>query len=213
MEMRKREPARWRAYCDQVSDLVQDSFNALQSSQGAEKFASLMNANQKILGELGLVTSTAQALLTNGLQLGALGGKISGAGLGGVLFFAAKKGEGQRLLIGSGTRARKFSRWFHEPASIFPSISWRRSASSGNREKPTRILSTNEGIRHYWNAEMSRYHFSTGGTSSCLDAELNLSSTWKRSTKGISDRMRFGVDPQRDLGSRRSSRRRHPSSW
>jgi len=95
MELRKREPHRWRAYCEQVTALVQESYQALQSQDGAAKFASLVTSNQKILSDLGLVTTQAEEMLAAGLKLGALGGKISGAGLGGVLFLATRAGEGQ----------------------------------------------------------------------------------------------------------------------
>jgi mevalonate kinase len=97
MEIRKREPHRWRGYCERVNQLVDDSFQALQSRDGAEKFAASITANQKILAEIGLVTSVAHELLSNGIKHGALGGKISGAGLGGVLFFATRPGEGTTL--------------------------------------------------------------------------------------------------------------------
>jgi mevalonate kinase len=97
MEIRKQEPHRWRAYCERVNQLVAESFEALQSRDGAEKFATSINANQTILSEIGLVTDQAREILSTGLKLGALGGKISGAGLGGVLFFATRSGEGASL--------------------------------------------------------------------------------------------------------------------
>lgn len=97
MELRKREPHRWRAYCEQVTELVQKSFDCLQSRDGAGEFATLVNSNHQALAEMGLVTTQAQAILNAGLKLGALGGKISGAGLGGVLFLVARAGEGMAL--------------------------------------------------------------------------------------------------------------------
>lgn len=97
MAIRKREPHRWRAYCEEVAQLVELSHDSLQSRDGASKFATSVNSNQRVLAEIGLVTPLAQELLATGIRFGALGGKISGAGLGGVLFLVTQKTEGATI--------------------------------------------------------------------------------------------------------------------
>ena len=64
----------------------------------ARKVGELMNQNQNILNELGLSTPKLTKLAESAVQAGALGAKLSGSGLGGVVIAICNKSEEAKII-------------------------------------------------------------------------------------------------------------------
>jgi mevalonate kinase len=81
----------------EMNDLVLACRNSISSENGTKETAEIISRTQRMLGELGLVGNPAAQLLDRSVELGALGGKISGAGQGGAFLVVAMPGEGPGL--------------------------------------------------------------------------------------------------------------------
>jgi mevalonate kinase len=105
MEIRKKKPGLWNSLSTQIEDLVQKCMEHLERSDGASEVAHFIRNSQEILAQIGLTTSRIDTLLELGTRSGALAGKISGAGAGGVVLFVTPPGRGadlSRKLEGAG---------------------------------------------------------------------------------------------------------------
>lgn len=94
--LRAREPAAWSRLAARMTHLVDACESALAQGHAARvgKIASDAHA---ILVELGLSEPRVESVLADADALGALGGKVSGAGAGGAVVLVARFGDGARL--------------------------------------------------------------------------------------------------------------------
>lgn len=97
MELRGSKPELWSSLANQISDLSRRCVEELSKSAGAEELARIISNAQEILEQIGLMNDPLAHLLKVGHKAGALAGKLSGAGSGGVALFIAHKGEGPEL--------------------------------------------------------------------------------------------------------------------
>jgi mevalonate kinase len=97
LELRRSRPGDWKDLARQVCGLVEECRQAIDRRDGAAEVASVLTRSNAILDELGLVTGPARRILETGRSLGALSGKISGAGEGGAVLLAALPRAGSQL--------------------------------------------------------------------------------------------------------------------
>jgi mevalonate kinase len=95
-EFREKNPGPWQAMTQAVIALADSCEKALTSGDAATVGKTLREAHG-ILSELGLSSPSIDSIINDGAVRGALGGKVSGAGGGGAVVLAARKGEGRGL--------------------------------------------------------------------------------------------------------------------
>jgi mevalonate kinase len=95
-ELRARRPASWAQMATRVSGLVDRCERALGSGQAAVVGA-LVNEAHAMLADLGLTNPRIEKLLADARAVGALGGKVSGAGAGGAVILVTPARDGKRL--------------------------------------------------------------------------------------------------------------------
>jgi mevalonate kinase len=78
----ERHPQRYEALFDEVATVAEDARRAIEGGW-PEDLGPLMDRNEAALEAMGLATPTISAMLAAARRAGALGAKISGAGLGG----------------------------------------------------------------------------------------------------------------------------------
>lgn len=84
------QPARYEALFTQIGQLTADGLRALEAGNLA-LVGNLMNANQKLLREIGVSSAEIEHLTATALSAGALGAKLSGGGLGGCIIALVEK--------------------------------------------------------------------------------------------------------------------------
>jgi mevalonate kinase len=102
----ERHPQRYEALFDEMAQIAEDARRAIEGGW-PEDLGPLMDRNQAALDSMGLVTPTLAALLSAARGAGALGAKLSGAGLGGNMIALVKLEEAERVaeaLVGAGAR-------------------------------------------------------------------------------------------------------------
>jgi mevalonate kinase len=97
MEIRRNQPELWQTLSNQVSELARTCLQELEKQDGATEVARIIRNSQEILGQIGLSNKQLEDLLELGHKEGALAGKMSGAGAGGVVLFVTRRGDGQQL--------------------------------------------------------------------------------------------------------------------
>lgn len=98
-QFRERHPEQWNAMAQVLRRLVDECETALGGGDALGVARTVREAHG-ILSELGLSNPGIEALLDEGRRLGALAGKVSGAGGGGAVLLVANKGEGERVAQG-----------------------------------------------------------------------------------------------------------------
>jgi mevalonate kinase len=96
-EIRRNQPDLWMKLSSQINELVRKCFIEMQNPNGAAEITRLISHSQEILAQIGLMTPQLTHLLELGNKAGALAGKMSGAGAGGVALFIAAPGDGAKL--------------------------------------------------------------------------------------------------------------------
>lgn len=94
--LRVREPAAWSRLAARMTGLVDACETALAHGHAA-RVGEIASDAHTILAELGLSEPRVETVLADAAALGALGGKISGAGAGGAVVLVARAGDGARL--------------------------------------------------------------------------------------------------------------------
>jgi mevalonate kinase len=97
LELRKNKPDLWKGLAAQISELSHRCVLEFAKPTGTSELARIVSCAQEILTEIGLMNDQLAELLKIGHRAGALAGKLSGAGSGGVALFVAPRGEGQEL--------------------------------------------------------------------------------------------------------------------
>jgi mevalonate kinase len=93
-ELRRNQPDFWMSLSNQIGELVGKCFKELQNPDGALEVARLVRHSQEILTQIGLMNSQLSEILEIGEKSGALAGKMSGAGAGGIVLFVTRPGDG-----------------------------------------------------------------------------------------------------------------------
>ncbi|MEW6055829.1 MAG: mevalonate kinase [Bdellovibrionota bacterium] len=96
VDFRQRHAEQWSRMAGVMKQLV-DACETALSAGDAETVARTVRESQGILAELGLSTSSIDALLGKARDAGALAGKVSGAGGGGAVVLITRPHEGQRV--------------------------------------------------------------------------------------------------------------------
>ena len=94
--LRAREPAAWSRLAARMTVLVDRCEVALAEGHAA-RVGTIASEAHGILAELGLSEPRVEQVLADATALGALGGKVSGAGAGGAVVLVARAGDGARL--------------------------------------------------------------------------------------------------------------------
>ncbi|MCH7902335.1 mevalonate kinase [archaeon] len=79
---KEKEPQKYERIFKEYSELVKEGRNAL-NEKNWEKIGELMNKNQELLKEMGVSCKELDLLVETALEQGALGAKLTGAGIGG----------------------------------------------------------------------------------------------------------------------------------
>lgn len=95
MDLRMKKTDFWKTLSNQLDRLTDECLRGLESPTGAPEVARIIRNAQEILTEVGLMNDQLGSLLSLGEKHGALAGKMSGAGSGGIVFFVTPKGEGK----------------------------------------------------------------------------------------------------------------------
>jgi mevalonate kinase len=93
---RSRAPEKWSRLASRTTELVDLCERALAVGDAA-LVGNLLDAAHAILADLDLSHARIEQVLCDARSLGALGGKVSGAGAGGAVVVVARGGEGGRL--------------------------------------------------------------------------------------------------------------------
>jgi mevalonate kinase len=102
----ERHPQRFEALFDEMAQIAEDARRAIEGGW-PEDLGPLMDRNQAALEAMGLSTPTLAALLSAAKRAGALGAKLSGAGLGGNMIALVTPEEAENVaeaLVGAGAR-------------------------------------------------------------------------------------------------------------
>lgn len=83
-QRREQDPKRYEALFDEIADLAIQAREALQEGQ-IDRLGPLLDRNQSCLEQLGVSTERLEKLIDAARAGGALGAKLSGAGLGGIM--------------------------------------------------------------------------------------------------------------------------------
>lgn len=102
-ELRSQQPAAWARLAARMTDLVDHCEEALALGLAA-RVGKVATEAHAILAELGLSEPRVEQVLADATALGALGGKVSGAGAGGAVVLVARAGDGARLAGAMGAR-------------------------------------------------------------------------------------------------------------
>ena len=107
IDFKLRQPQRWLDYSAQISHLADECLTYLTNPANPASSANLANSavsvgkiiddTQSILNDIGLMTPPMQRILELGRKLGALAGKMTGAGGGGAMLFVTHSGGGLHL--------------------------------------------------------------------------------------------------------------------
>ncbi len=106
-EKREANPGLYDPILQQIGELANEARSAILKGD-AMALGRLMNANQTLLGGLGLSTPELAVLIQAGMRAGALGAKLTGAGMGGnvlVLVEAETRGLVEEALRKAGATA------------------------------------------------------------------------------------------------------------
>lgn len=95
-EFRQTHPQQWAQMASMNGNLVDCSEKALKDGD-TEAVAVAVQRAHAMLADLRLSTPSIDGLIRKAVELGALAGKVSGAGAGGAVLLVAKKGDGQAL--------------------------------------------------------------------------------------------------------------------
>lgn len=93
----EREPDEFQAYFEQIGALVERGQAALENGN-LERLGELMDHNQQLLRRLGVSHDSLDRLIQGAKQAGALGAKLSGGGLGGVVLALTGGGDGDTIM-------------------------------------------------------------------------------------------------------------------
>jgi mevalonate kinase len=107
----ERHPQRFEALFDEMAQIAEDARRAIEGGW-PEDLGPLMDRNQAALEAMGLATPTLAALLSAAREAGALGAKLSGAGLGGNMIAMVAPDEAERVaeaLVCAGARQVLFT--------------------------------------------------------------------------------------------------------
>lgn len=105
INFRERNKSQWDKMALALHDMVDECENALAAGK-AQIVAAAVSGAHGILSELGLSHAGIDQLIDQALGLGALAGKVSGAGGGGAVLLVANKGDGVAL----AKRLKEFGR-------------------------------------------------------------------------------------------------------
>lgn len=97
---RNQDPAAWSARALVMRDLVASCEAALARNDGAAEVARAVSTAHGILADMGLSTPAIDEAIAAAKGLGALSGKVSGAGAGGAVVIVAEAGRGRRVVDG-----------------------------------------------------------------------------------------------------------------
>lgn len=98
--------ARYESLFDQVGEIVREARAAIEQGN-VDALGALMNANQKLLREIGVSSPEIETLVDAAIRAGARGAKLSGAGRGGnviVLVDAVTQDEVEHAMRDAGAR-------------------------------------------------------------------------------------------------------------
>mgnify|MGYP001617140586 CR=1 FL=1 len=89
----------WRKFSDRTTQAAKDCIQGLSENTDSarHRLALAIDESQSVLSELGLSTDKINGTIMQAKKLGALSGKVSGAGGGGAVVLLALPGEGQTL--------------------------------------------------------------------------------------------------------------------
>jgi mevalonate kinase len=95
-ELRSRDPETWSRLASRTTELVDLCERALAAGD-APLVGKLLDTAHAILADLNLSHARIEQILSDARAVGALGGKVSGAGAGGAVVLVARGGDGGRL--------------------------------------------------------------------------------------------------------------------
>jgi len=93
---RKRNPARYDALFDQIGDIVDEAYHAIETGD-IDALGPLMNNNHQLLSKLGVSSPKLDKLVGAARFAGARGAKLSGAGRGGNMIALAEDDAGAEV--------------------------------------------------------------------------------------------------------------------
>ena len=95
-QSRKRSPARYDALFDQIGDIVDGAYRAIETGD-VDTLGPLMDNNHQLLSKLGVSSPKLDKLVEAARFAGARGAKLSGAGRGGNMITLAEDDTGAEV--------------------------------------------------------------------------------------------------------------------
>ncbi len=99
LELRDRHPSVLDHVYDAAEALVEEAVEALRRGD-IEVLGDLMNINHGLLSAVGVSIREIEDIVYEARRLGAVGSKVTGAGMGGSVIALAREGEGSRIAAG-----------------------------------------------------------------------------------------------------------------
>ncbi len=97
IKFREERPNDWLQFKSRYRELLHVALECLPMMNRHHEVARALKSNHELLSQLGLSTSGIDELIALGIKLGALAGKVSGAGGGGAVVFVTERGSGLKL--------------------------------------------------------------------------------------------------------------------
>lgn len=96
-EQKEKQPKKFEQIFGQAKDLVHEAKKELLAGN-EKKVGELLNKNQGLLKQIGVSSTELELLCETALGAGALGAKLTGAGMGGCMFALAKNARQQKKI-------------------------------------------------------------------------------------------------------------------